>query len=123
MPGVLLIEAMAQVGGVILLSTYGNAGKLVYLVGLDRVRFRKPVIPGDSVITEVEHMGQRGNFGKVKAVARVDGEIVAECVILYSVVDSPVGSSGGEGRAQRGVPSPSLERQPNVHAGTPDSSR
>ena len=101
MPGVLLIESMAQVGGVVFLSTGQNHGKLVYLVGLEKVRFRKPVVPGDSVISEVEHLGQRGNFGKVKAVARVDGEIVAECVILYSV----------------------QERQPNVHAGTPDSSR
>jgi beta-hydroxyacyl-ACP dehydratase FabZ len=96
MPGVLLIESMAQVGGVILLSTQYNRGKLVYLVGLDKVRFRKPVVPGDSVITEVDHLGQRGNFGKVKAVARVDGEIVAECVILYSVVDPPAGASEGQ---------------------------
>lgn len=89
MPGVLLIESMAQVGGVPLLSLRGNEGKLVYLVGLDKVRFRKPVVPGDSVITEVEQLGQRGNFGKVKAVARVDGEIVAECVMLYTLVDPP----------------------------------
>src|SRR5688572_22760421 len=87
MPGVLLIEAMAQVGGVILLSLHGNLGKLVYLVGLDKVRFRKPVVPGDSIITEVEQISQKGNFGKVKAVARVEGDIVAECVILYTVVD------------------------------------
>jgi 3-hydroxyacyl-[acyl-carrier-protein] dehydratase len=105
MPGVLLIESMAQVGGVILLSTEGNGGKLVYLVGLDKVRFRKPVIPGDRVITEVEQLGQRGNFGKVKAVARVDGEIVAECVILYSVVDSPAGETEGAGRGKRAVSS------------------
>jgi len=100
MPGVLLIEAMAQVGGVILLSTTMNQGKLVYLVGLDKVRFRKPVIPGDSVITEVDHLGQRGNFGKVKAVARVEGEIVAECEILYSVVDAP----SGEALTERAAP-------------------
>lgn len=101
MPGVLLIEAMAQVGGVILLSREGNLGKLVYLVGLDKVRFRKPVVPGDSIITEVEQLGQKGNFGKVKAVARVDGDIVAECVILYTVVDSPTRETKGEERTRR----------------------
>jgi beta-hydroxyacyl-ACP dehydratase FabZ len=106
MPGVLLIESMAQVGGVILLSKDGNGGKLVYLVGLDKVRFRKPVVPGDRVITEVEQLGQRGNFGKVKAVARVDGEIVAECVILYSVVDSPAGEEEGSGKRSVSSPQP-----------------
>ena len=88
MPGVLLVEAMAQVGGVILLTVPGKEGKLAYLAGLDRVRFRKPVVPGDCLISEVEVIGHRGNFGKVKAVGRVDGEIVVECTLLYSVVDA-----------------------------------
>jgi 3-hydroxyacyl-[acyl-carrier-protein] dehydratase len=87
MPGVLLVEAMAQVGGVILLTVPGKEGKLAYLAGLDRVRFRKPVVPGDCLISEVEVIRHRGNFGKVKAVGRVDGEIVVECTLLYSVVD------------------------------------
>ena len=56
---------------------------------------------GDSIITEVEQLGQKGNFGKVKAVARVDGEIVAECVILYSVVDSPARETEGEELGRR----------------------
>lgn len=101
MPGVLLIEAMAQVGGMILLSEEQHRGKLAYLVGLDRVRFRRPVVPGDSVVTEVEMLQQRGNFGKVRAVARVEEEIVAECIILYSI----------------------LERQPHGHAGSSDGAR
>jgi 3-hydroxyacyl-[acyl-carrier-protein] dehydratase len=94
MPGVLLVEAMAQVGGVILLSVPENRGKLAYFAGLDKVRFKKPVVPGDCLISEVEMIWTRGNFGKVKATARVDGEVVVEGVLLYSVVERDRGGSG-----------------------------
>jgi 3-hydroxyacyl-[acyl-carrier-protein] dehydratase len=87
MPGVLLVEAMAQVGGVILLTIPENRGKLAYFAGLDKVRFRKPVVPGDALISEVEIIRHRGNFGKVKAVARVDGEVVVDGILLFSVVE------------------------------------
>ena len=73
MPGVLVCEAMAQVGGVLLLSKTGNEGKLAYFGGMDRVRFRKPVLPGDTLITDVELIAAKSNIGKVRAVARVDG--------------------------------------------------
>jgi beta-hydroxyacyl-ACP dehydratase FabZ len=87
MPGVLLIEAMAQVGGVILLSVPENRDKLAYFAGMDKVKIRKPVVPGDCLVSEVEVIRHRANFGKVKAVGRVDGEVVVEGILSYAVVD------------------------------------
>ena len=87
MPGVLVVEAMAQVGGVLLLSMTGNEGKLAYFGGMDRVRFRRPVYPGDTIISEVEMIGQRGSIGKVKAVASVGDQIVAEAEFIFALVD------------------------------------
>jgi len=87
MPGVLVVEAMAQVGGVLLLSMTGNEGKLAYFGGMDKVRFRKPVFPGDTIISEVEMIGQRGSIGKVKAVASVGDQIVAEAEFIFALVD------------------------------------
>ena len=86
MPGVLLMEAMAQVGGVLLLSMTGNAGKLAYFGGMDKVRFRKPVLPGDTLITEVDLLKNRGTIGKVKVVGRVNNEIVAEAEFIFALV-------------------------------------
>ena len=87
MPGVLVVEAMAQVGGVLLLSMTGNEGKLAYFGGMDKVRFRKPVFPGDTIISEVEMIGQRGSIGKVKAIASVEDQIVAEAEFIFALVD------------------------------------
>ena len=97
MPGVLLVESMAQVGGVILLSMTGNEGKLAYFAGMDKVRFRRPVFPGDSLISEVEVVRTRGSFGWVRGVGRVDGEVAVEAELSYSLVPgetppTPVGS-------------------------------
>ncbi|MBI2844124.1 MAG: 3-hydroxyacyl-ACP dehydratase FabZ [Armatimonadetes bacterium] len=87
MPGVLLVEAMAQVGGVLLLSMSGNEGKLAYFGGMDKVRFRRPVLPGDTVITEVELMKVRGSIGKIRAVASVDNQVAAEGEFIFALVD------------------------------------
>lgn len=87
MPGVLILEAMAQVGGVLLLSMTGNQGKLAYFGGMDKVRFRHPVHPGDTLIMEVEILKTKGNAGKVKATARVDKKLVAEGEFLFMLVE------------------------------------
>jgi len=87
MPGVLVCEAMAQVAGVLLLSMTGNAGKLAYFGGMDKVRFRKPVVPGDTLVTEVEMIVTRGSIGKVRAMARVDDEVAAEGEFTFALVD------------------------------------
>lgn len=86
MPGVLVCEAMAQVGGVLLLSMTGNEGKLAYFGGMDKVRFRKPVLPGDVLVTEVELIATKGNIGKVRAVARVVDEVAAEGEFIFALV-------------------------------------
>jgi 3-hydroxyacyl-[acyl-carrier-protein] dehydratase len=86
MPGVLVLEAMAQVGGVLLLSMTGNEGKLAYFGGMDKVRFRKPVLPGDTLITEVELLKTRGGIGKVKVTGRVDRQIVAVGEFIFALV-------------------------------------
>jgi UDP-N-acetylglucosamine acyltransferase len=85
MPGVLILEAMAQVGAVIALKMPENEGKLVYFAGIDAVRFRKPVVPGDQLRIEVEAMKMKGTIGKLKCVAKVDGEVAAEGEILFSL--------------------------------------
>ena len=85
MPGVLIVEAMAQVGGILLLATTGNQGKLAYFAGIDKVRFRRPVVPGDQLVTEVTILKQKGDIGRVAVVGRVDGEVVAEGEYLFAL--------------------------------------
>jgi 3-hydroxyacyl-[acyl-carrier-protein] dehydratase len=103
MPGVLLIEAMAQVGGVLLLANPGNEGKLAFFAGIDKVRFRKPVVPGDRVVSEVTVLWNRGTFGRVKAIARVEDAVVAEGELSYSLI-SPEAYRGDAGaRRQNGM--------------------
>jgi 3-hydroxyacyl-[acyl-carrier-protein] dehydratase len=87
MPGVLVVEAIAQVGGVLLLSLSGNSGKLAYFGGMDKVRFRKPVLPGDTLISEVELIKARGPIGRIKGVASVDNQVVCEGEFIFALVD------------------------------------
>jgi beta-hydroxyacyl-ACP dehydratase FabZ len=98
MPGVLLVEAMAQVGGIILLSMAGQEGKLAYFGGMDKVRFRRPVVPGDTLISEVEVLKTRGSFGWVRGVARVEGQVVVEGDLSYRLISiDPEPLPGGNG--------------------------
>ncbi len=88
MPAVLIIEAMAQVGGVLLLSTVDKPKeRLVYFMGIDKARFRKPVIPGDQLRFELELVKLRSRTCKMKGVAFVDGELVAEAELLSMIVN------------------------------------
>jgi UDP-3-O-[3-hydroxymyristoyl] N-acetylglucosamine deacetylase/3-hydroxyacyl-[acyl-carrier-protein] dehydratase len=88
MPGVLIIEAMGQAGGVLLLNSIENsATKVVYWTGLDNVKFRKTVIPGDQIKFTVELLLFRRGFCKMKGEARVDGVLVAEADMTAAVVD------------------------------------
>ena len=88
MPGVLIVEAMAQVGGMLLLGGLEDPDtKVVYFMSLDNVRFRKPVKPGDQIVFEVEIIQIRGKIAKTRGVARVDGEVVAEAEMAAMVRD------------------------------------
>ena len=85
MPGVLIVEAMAQVGGILLLVTSGNEGKLAFFAGIDKLRFRRPVVPGDQLITEVTLTKAKGDIGRVTVVGKVDGHVVAEGEYLFAL--------------------------------------
>lgn len=85
MPGVLVIEAMAQVGAVALLSMSEYKGKIALFAGIDGVRFRRQVIPGDQLLLEVELTKLRGKIGKSKAKAQVDGQLVAEAELMFAI--------------------------------------
>lgn len=88
MPGVLIIEAMAQVGGVLLLGAIPDPqSKVVYFTSLDSVRWRRPVKPGDQLRFELELLQVRGSMAKMKGVARVEGELVAEAEMGAAVRD------------------------------------
>jgi len=85
MPGVLILEAMAQVGGVAMLYPEENRGKLAVFAGMERVKFRKPVTPGDQLRMVAEVLKLRGSIGKLWAQAFVDGQIVAEAEFLFAL--------------------------------------
>ena len=85
MPGVLIVEALAQLGAVSLLIMEENKGKIVLFAGIDKFRFKKPVYPGDRLDLNVQITKMRGVIGKGKAEAKVDGEIVASGELVFVV--------------------------------------
>lgn len=87
MPGVLILEAMAQVGGVIIMKMNISENKLAVLVGTDNVRFRGIVKPGDQMVITSELLNLKTRLGKVVSKVEVDNKIVAEGEILFSLVD------------------------------------
>lgn len=87
MPGVLIVEALAQVGAVAILQKDENKGKLGMFTGIDKCRFKRQVKPGDRLKLEVEMLRLKGPIGKAKAVATVDGEMACEAEIMFAVVD------------------------------------
>jgi 3-hydroxyacyl-[acyl-carrier-protein] dehydratase len=87
MPGVLIVEALAQVGGVALLSRPEHRGKLALFAGLDKVRFKRPVRPGDVLRLEVTLERIRGSIGRGRGVATVDGEVAAQGEFLFALAE------------------------------------
>lgn len=85
MPGVLILEALAQTGAVSILSKEENKGKIGFLAGIDKCRFRRQVKPGDTLTLEVEITRVKGPIGKGKAKATVDGEIACEAEIMFAI--------------------------------------
>jgi 3-hydroxyacyl-[acyl-carrier-protein] dehydratase len=93
MPGVLIIESMAQIGGLLLLQEVEDRDhKVMYMAAIDGARFRRPVVPGDQLRVEVNVITFRGPFCKVQGHARVNGELAAEATLMCAMVD--VGPDG-----------------------------
>lgn len=87
-PGVLIVEAMAQVGAVAVLSVPENKGKIVLFAGIDGLRFRGPVFPGDTLRLEVKFTKMRGSIGKGAARATVEGKTVAQGELTFAIASS-----------------------------------
>ena len=86
MPGVLIVEAMAQAGGYLLFSQIEDrSNKLIYFTGIDNCRFRKPVVPGDQLIFEINITAKRSSFAKIHGRALVDGEVVCEADMMSAL--------------------------------------
>ena len=87
MPGVLIVEALAQVGAVAMLKKEENRGKLAFFTGIDKCRFKRQVKPGDQLRLEVEIIRVKGPIGKGKATATVNGEVACEAEIMFAIKD------------------------------------
>ena len=88
MPGVLIVEAMAQVGAILLLTSSGNDGRIVYFASVDKCRFRRPVMPGDQLRIEAEAVAVRGKIAKMKTAAYVGDEKAAEAELMCALADA-----------------------------------
>ena len=88
MPGVLMLEAMAQVGGIFLLAEAGGKGKTAFFAGMDGIKFRRPVVPGDQLIITAELIRRKGGIGKVAVVAKVAEEVAVEGEFMFALVDN-----------------------------------
>src|ERR1700733_7383504 len=88
MPGVLQVEAMAQVASILLFKNTGVGGKIGYFMSADKVKWRKPVLPGDTLIIEVEMTKFRGKIAKATGLCRVKGEVVSEAELMFGIVDA-----------------------------------
>lgn len=88
MPGVLIVEAMAQVGAVAVMTLDENKDKLAVFTGIDKIRFKKQVRPGDTLIMEVELITMKRGIGKATAIAKVDGLVAAKGTLMFGIIDN-----------------------------------
>lgn len=86
MPGVLILESMAQAGAALMLTDESMQGRMPLVGAFDNVRFKRPVVPGDQLITSVEVLWFRGEYGKIRATATVDGEVAATMEVAFKLV-------------------------------------
>lgn len=86
MPGVLIVEALAQTGAVAILSTEANKGKNALFGGIDKLRFKKPILPGDTLKLEVKIIKQKGPIGIGEAIATVNGDVAAKGELTFAIV-------------------------------------
>lgn len=85
MPGVLIIESLAQVGAFFVLSKPENKGKIAFFAGIDNCRFKRQVVPGDQLKLEIEIIKLKSIAGKCKARATVDGDLACECEMMFMI--------------------------------------
>jgi 3-hydroxyacyl-[acyl-carrier-protein] dehydratase len=85
MPGVIILEALAQTGAMCMLTVEGNEGKIVYFGGMDKVKFKRQVVPGDVLTLEVEITKSKGSFGVGTAVAYVEGQVAVEAILTFAI--------------------------------------
>lgn len=90
MPGVLIIEAMAQVAGILALNSLEESPKSVYFLSIEKAKFRKPVIPGDQLIIEIKVMHQRGGVWRFSGIGRVDEKVVSEAEFTAMIAEREV---------------------------------
>ncbi len=94
MPGVLILESMAQVAGVMIYRDMPDKErKLIYFTGIENAKFRRPVLPGDQLRIEMQLLNRRTNFGKMNGQATVEGKVVAEAIVTFAISERP-GRSG-----------------------------
>jgi beta-hydroxyacyl-ACP dehydratase FabZ len=87
MPGVLILEAMAQVAGVAALNVKANLGKLAYFLAINKAKFRKPVVPGDQLLIEVDLLKIKMGILQCRAIAKVDDQLVAEAELMFAFMN------------------------------------
>ena len=88
MPGVLQLEAIAQVAGILLIRNAQAVGQIAYFMSAENVKWRKPVVPGDTLVIEVELTKSRGKIGKAKGICKVRGEVVSEAEVTFMIADA-----------------------------------
>ena len=88
MPGVLIVEALAQTLGVLILRLEENRGKLAFFASINNAKFRKPVLPGDTLVLEAEIIKYRTRIVQAHGIAKVTGDVVAEADILFSMIET-----------------------------------
>lgn len=105
MPGVLIVEAMAQAGAALLFTEVPERdGKLLVFTGIERARFRRPVVPGDQLRIEVDVLAYRGTAGRLQGKAYVDGKLACEAVVTCRLLDRKPGQSAEAAAAEPAEP-------------------
>jgi len=95
MPGVLIVEALAQTGGILALKEMGGGTRIAYFTGIDNCKFRRPVVPGDQIRLEITVIAHKGPVWKMRGEARVDGALVAKGEVTATIPDG-IEALGGE---------------------------
>jgi 3-hydroxymyristoyl/3-hydroxydecanoyl-(acyl carrier protein) dehydratase len=89
MPGVLIVEATAQAAAILVMGNPQSKGKIPFFMSIDKVKFRKPVVPGDQLHIRIDALRMRESTGKAQAIVKVDDTVVTEAVLAFVIADPP----------------------------------